>query len=164
MQIINGILHGAPVWVRPLFLVLLSIGLLSMRHRHSSVIPYFFYPLFGLTAAGSIGGLLHDPLKWIVFGSAYTLGVAAAFIWQNGLIVEKTGMHMVLRGEWLTLLILMVVFFSNFVNGMVESMAPDVRQIGAFTVGFACVIGICAGSFTGRALRVITLGSRTAPA
>lgn len=153
---------NAPVWVWPLFIGLLLIGTLAMRERSSSIIPYFFYPLLGLTAVNAIGSLVHVPLNWLAFGVSYLIGVGVAFRWQDGLILHKAGWKMRLKGDRITLLILMLIFFSNFVNGVIGAVAPQIREIAGFTLGFAGVIGLCSGSFTGRALRVVTLGKRAA--
>lgn len=155
-----GIWQNAPVWVWPLFFVLLALGMLSMRDRNSSIVPYFFYPLFGLSAANSIGALLHVPTNWAVFGAAYAIGMAVAFRWQDGLILMKAGRKMRLKGERMTLVILMTVFFSNFVSGVFEAVRPELRGHIAFTVIFATLVGLCSGSFTGRAVRVISLRGR----
>ena len=162
-QILAGIWQNAPVWVWPLFFVLLAIGLLAMRPRRSSIIPFFFYPLFGFTAANAIGGLAHMPLNWILFALGYGVGIALAFRWQDRIIVEKQGRTLWLRGEKLTLFVLMTIFFSNFVNGVLNAVAPELQTAPLFTVLFALVIGACSGSFVGRALRVVTLGNRPGP-
>jgi len=162
MEILSGIWQNAPVWVWPLFFVLLGIGLLAMKTRNTSIIPYFFYPLFGLSAANAISELVHQPTNWIVFAILYMLGAALAFRWQDGLILQKSGWTMRIRGDKITLLILMTIFFSNFVNGVLEAVAPDVIQSLIYSCIFAGIIGACSGSFTGRALRVLTLRSRNA--
>ncbi|MDU9004102.1 hypothetical protein [Sedimentitalea todarodis] len=77
-RIVVGIWQNAPGWVWPLFVVLVVIGILSMKTRDSSTIPYFFYPLFGLSAVGSIGGLVHVPTNWVVFGFSYLIGIPLA--------------------------------------------------------------------------------------
>ncbi|MGB7243716.1 MAG: hypothetical protein WBC93_16735 [Sulfitobacter sp.] len=163
-EVLLGIWQNAPVWIWPLFFILLLIGFLAMRTRNSSIIPYFFYPLFGLSAANAISGLVHVPTSWTVFAVSYLVGVALAFRWQDGLILQKTGWTMRLKGDRITILILMLIFFSNFVNGVVEAVAPQMREMTVFTAIFASVIGMCSGSFTGRALRVITLRGRSASA
>ncbi|MFK7792124.1 MAG: DUF6622 family protein [Devosiaceae bacterium] len=155
-----GIWHNAPIWVWPLFVVLVVIGTLSMRARNSSIVPYFFYPLFGLSAANGIASLVHTPANWIIFGIAYILGVGLAFVWQDALVITKQGMKVHLKGERLTFVIVMTIFFSNFVNGVVEVMRPELQQNLVFTLVFASLIGACSGSFTGRALRVLTLPTR----
>lgn len=158
--ILLGIWTNAPVWIWPLFFVLVFIGIMAMRTRNSSIIPYFFYPLFGLSAANAIIGLAHSPAKFVIFGACYVIGAAIAFRWQDGLILHKTGWKMRLKGDRITILILMAIFFSNFVNGVVQSVSPQLAQMLAFTIIFAGVIGACSGSFTGRALRVLTFRSR----
>ena len=123
-QIVLGIWENAPIWVWPLFLVLVFIGLMAMRDRKSSIIPYFFYPLFGLSAANVIAGMGHVPMIWVVFSTSYLIGVGLAFRWQNSLILEKYGWNMRLKGDRITILILMLIFFSNFVSGVIEAVAP----------------------------------------
>lgn len=161
-ELFLGIWQNAPVWVWPLFVVLVVIGILATRNRQSSIVPYFFYPLFGLSAANAINGLVHMPANWLTFGAGFLIGALLAFRWQDGLILEKTGMKMRLRGDRVTLVVLMAIFVSNFVNGVVEATAPDLRNAFWFTLALAAVIGACSGSFTGRALRVVTLGNRAA--
>jgi hypothetical protein len=156
-NIVLGIWENAPVWIWPLFFVLLAIGMLSRRDRSSSIIPYFFYPLFGLSALTSIGSLVHAPLNWVIFGAAYLIGVVIAFRWQDGLILSKVGWKMQLKGDKITMVILMTIFFSNFVNGVLNAVAPAARTSLIFTVLFAGIVGLCSGSFTGRAARVVTL-------
>jgi len=163
-EIALGIWRNAPVWIWPLFVVLVAVGIMAMRTRDASLVPYLFFPLFGLSAVGAIGGLVHVPLNWIVFSIAYAAGLVPAFRWQDGLILRKERRRMRLRGERVTLAILMVVFFSNFVNGVIEEVAPLLRDSPVFTVIFAALVGACAGSFLGRGLRVVTLGARKAPA
>lgn len=161
-ELFLGIWQNAPVWVWPLFVVLVVIGILATRNRQSSIVPYFFYPLFGLSAANAINGLVHMPANWLTFSVGFLIGALLAFRWQDGLILEKTGMKMRLRGDRVTLVVLMAIFVSNFVNGVVVATAPDLRNAFWFTLALAAVIGACSGSFTGRALRVVTLGNRAA--
>jgi hypothetical protein len=159
-DIVSGIWQNVPVWVWPLFIVLVIIGLMAMKPRDSSIIPYCFYPLFGLTAAQAVSGLVHVPTNWWVFAFSYLVGAALAFRWQDGLILYKVGLRMKLHGDRITIMILMAIFCSNFVNGVLEAVAPHWLNYVTYTVLFAGVIGACSGSFTGRALRVITLGRR----
>lgn len=163
-NILLGIWQNAPIWVWPLFVVLLVMGLSAMRDRNSSIIPYFFLPLLGLSTVNSMGALAHVPLNWISFGLSYLLGTILAFRWQNGLILEKSGWRMRLKGERITLLILMLIFVSNFVSGVISSVAPHLQGLHSFTAIFASIIGACSGSFTGRALRVITVQNRVSSA
>ena len=160
-NIILGIWQNAPIWVWPLFFVLLLIGLMAMRTRNSSIVPYFFYPLFGFAAVNAVTGLAHVPTNWIVFAAGYLAGAVLAFRWQDGLILEKSGRQMRLRGDRITILILMAIYFSNFTNGVLAAVAPDLQSTLVYTVTLAILIGGCSGSFTGRALRVLTLKDRT---
>lgn len=163
-QILLGIWQNVPVWVWPLFVVLLAIGIFSMRDRSGSVIPFLFYPLFGFTSLGAITALTHTPLNWITFGIAYLIGAILAFWWQDGLVLSKDRWRVRVRGEKITLIILMAIFFSNFVNGVIEAVAAHIRSLPFFTLIFAGLIGACSGSFTGRGLRIITLSSRKSAA
>lgn len=159
-EVLSGIWQNTPVWVWPLFFVLLFIGIMAMRDRRSSIIPYFFYPLFGLTAANAVITMAHAPTSWIVFAVSYVIGMGVAFRWQDRLVLQKTGWTMFLRGDRVTIWILMMIFASNFVNGVMGGVAPHVQTALGFTIVFAAIIGACSGSFTGRALRVVTLGNR----
>lgn len=95
-----------------------------------------------------------------MFSLCYLVGVFVAFRWQDGLILEKNGWKMQVKGDRITIVILMLIFFSNFVNGVVSAVSPQLFETLPYTVVVAGVIALCSGSFTGRALRVITLGNR----
>lgn len=157
-----GIIQNTPIWVWPLFFFLVFVGLKAMRTRNSSVIPYFFYPLLGLIAVNAKLGNGQVSTGWLVFAFSYLIGVVVAFRWQDGLIMEKSGWNMTLRGDRITIVILMLIFFSNFINGVLGAIAPHFVETMAYAIIFGAVVGACSGSFTGRTLRVITLGERSA--
>lgn len=157
-----GVWQNAPIWVWPLFVVLVVVGLRAMRTRETHSAYFALYPLFVVTAAGMIDSLAIAPLNWIVFCIALLVSVALSFRWQDGLILRKSGRRMRLAGERVTLLVLMTIFLSNFVRGVLESMAPGALETPAFVALFAALIGASAGTFLGGALRVFTLGNREA--
>ncbi len=158
--ILSGIWNNAPVWVWPLFFVLLAVGLLAMRTRSSSVIPFYFLPLIGLVSLSAVNKLAHVPGNWLSFALGYLLGMVLAYRWQDRLILGKSGGVVRLAGERVTLVILLTIYFSNFANGVIGAVAPDLRGMLVFTLLLALVLGACSGSLAGRALRVITLKDR----
>ena len=149
-----------PVWVWALLGVLLFVGLRSLKTRETSAIPYFALPFLGILAASTVGGLQHAPLNWVCFGVGYVAGAVPAFSWQDGLILAKAGQRMTVRGEPVTLVLLLVIFGSNFVFGIAEATGSSFLQGTGFTIILAALLGAGSGSFAGRAVRVISIPQR----
>ncbi len=154
-ETISGIWTNAPVWVWPLLVLLVALGLLSMRTRTISIVPFYFLPFIGFLSFRPIAGLAHQPANWITFLAAFALGAALFFGLQKRLKLDKTARRVTLKGEALTLITLMVIFWSNFASGVFDAVAPQAKQAILFSIVFSALIGLCAGSFLGRSFRVL---------
>lgn len=147
------ILTGAPIWVWPLLLGLVLLGLKASKDRRALCLPSYFYPLLGLLSVSAVRGLGVGGLVWLGFAVAYLIGAVLGHRFQGQKIMGKTATHVSLKGEWLTMVVLMVIFWMNFVGGVVEAVLPLAFASLWFKSGFALVAGLAAGSWMGRALR-----------
>ena len=157
---LKGVWENAPIWVWSLLVVLIVIGVMASRDRRSSAIPYFFLPLLGLLSLGSIRDLGFMPFNWVSFALFYTLGAIWGHWLQDRLVLGKNGMRLNLAGEWWTLLVLMLIYFSNFMRGMMSVVSPETLDSLIYTLVFAAVIGAASGSFLGRGLAILRMGRR----
>lgn len=62
---------------------------------------------------------------------------------------------MQLRGAWLILQALMVIFVVNFAVGVLAAMGPDIPGSSLVIGLFADTLATASGQFSGRALRVM---------
>ena len=155
VEIAAGIWENAPVWVWPLLLLLLALGLLSTRTRRSPIALMVLLPLLGLLSVNAILGLPQASFALLPAFGGYALGTVWAFRRQKRWILGFERGFVRLRGEWLTLITLMLVFWSNFTAGVAEAIGGDIYQSPLFSVLFALIIASVSGTFLGRTARVV---------
>lgn len=156
MRYIEGILTGAPVWVWPLLVVLIILGLRSTKQRRVPVWLIYAMPLLALTSFGKVIALSQLPFGLQGYLAGYALGILGGWIGQGHWLISKQGGLAEIRGEWFTLLAVMTIFWANFVQGVLTAIAPDLLNAPLYTPLFALIIGIPGGFFLGRTLRTIT--------
>ncbi len=147
-------LTGAPVWVWPLLAALLFVGFNAMRTRTSPVVLLYLLPLLGFLSLRSVNGVATSAGVWGVFLLTYLTGGALGYRFQASRVLAKTGRHVRLAGEGLTLIVILILFSANFVTGVLTAVAPDTLVSGAFQAGFAAILALASGSFLGRALSI----------
>lgn len=148
----SQLITGAPVWVWPLLVGLLAIGFNAMRTRQSLVFPLYFLPLLGFLSLNSVSSVVTTSGVWAVFALAYVAGTVFGHRFQARRLLEKTGRHVRLAGEGLTLTVILILFSANFVVGVLSAVAPSALESGYFQEGFAAALALASGSFLGRAL------------
>lgn len=156
---LGSFLQGAPLWVWPLLVLLIFIGIKATRDRSAPVWMVYFLPLLGILSLRSVNALPASGPIWGVFLAAYIIGVALGFRYQKTVILGRDGGRVQLAGEWLTFGLLMVVFWMNFVGGVMKSVAPLIYSGPVFPIIFAVFAGMASGIFLGRAARVFKASS-----
>lgn len=155
MTFFTNILTNAPVWIWPLLILLILIGLRASKDRSAPIWLICSLPLLGLLSLNAVNGLTPNPGIWLVFALLYLLGAVLGLGFQRRIILEKTASRVTLRGEWLTLVVLMAIFWMNFVGGFLNAVFPAVYASWVFHAIFAAAAGLSAGSFMGRAVAAI---------
>ncbi len=154
-QWITGIVAGAPIWVWPLLILLIIVGIRSSRDRTTSAYLYYGLPLLGIMSLGSIFAQPNQSTAWACFALGYLAGAALGWSRQSNWLLNKDGATLALKGEWFTLVMMMVIFWSNFANGFLLAVAPNLQTNAVFTALFTGLIGLAAGSFLGRAAYIL---------
>ena len=154
-QWINGFIFGPPAWVWPLLVVLIFLGRMARHQREVSVWPFLFIPLIGLVSVQSILSLSHSTFAWTSFAFGYVCAAIFFYFRQKKWIVERSGMRIVLAGESVSMATFMIIFWSNFVRGTMQQIAPDVYSSLVFVLVFSFLIGGAAGTFLGRSVRIV---------
>lgn len=150
----TSILTGPPLWVWPLLLLLIYFGLKATRVRRVPAWPLYMLPLLGLLSVNAVNNLSPKLSIWVLFAILYLVGSGLGFRFQRRIVLEKSGTTVLLSGEWVTLFVLMTVFWMNFLGGTIKAVAPEIFAAAFFHQVFAAVAGLAAGSFLGRAVRV----------
>lgn len=143
-----------PVWVWPVLLLLILIGLRARRDRVVPVFIYYFLPLLGFITARNVAQLSDPVLAWGVFGGAYLCGVYLGDRVQKRFLVSKSGKLVTLKGERITLINILILFSLSFASGAIRDAMPELFASTGFVVGSCLVGGLVSGSFAGRAIRI----------
>lgn len=149
------ILTAAPLWVWPLFALLLVVGLQSRRARTLPMAVVFLLPAIGLVTLPTLVALPHAGAALAVHGLGYAVGAAAGYRLQVRWVLAKGDGRVRLAGENLTLAGMMTLFSAKFAHGAMVAMAPAAVSGITYVAAFAAVTGVAAGLFGGRALRTI---------
>jgi hypothetical protein len=145
---------GAPIWVWPLLAVLVIVGMRARHERTVPVVLLYGLPALGILALRSTAVLPAGAAIWCIFVLAYAAGIWGGYALQKRWLLGRKGKRAQLAGEGLTLLVMMVIFWANFVGGVLQAVAPEVYTNTIFHIVFVALIAVGGGSFSGRALRV----------
>lgn len=154
MNVISGILQGAPIWVWPLLVLLVVVGLRATKTREVPVWLAYATPLLGLISINRLVDLPNPALVWSVYAIGYAAGLAAGYALQRRWLISKQGGRLKLEGEWVTFTTMMLLFSMSFVGGIVSDINAGLYGSFGFIVVYTGLIAIASGSFLGRALRL----------
>ncbi len=148
------IVSRVPVWVWPLLVLLVVLGLRATHRRETMVLPVYLMPLLGMLSINAVNRFQGGAVLWGVFAVAYLSGIGIGLWFQRRVVLGKSGTRVTLRGEWLTFGLMMTVFWMNFAGGVMRAVAPAIYGGLGFQTGFTIIAGVAAGIFLGRAVRV----------
>ena len=155
MNFLIGIANGAPLWVWPLFIGLVALGLLSTRRRSVSRPLFFALPLLGLITLNSAANLPNPGFVWPCFSAGFLAGAYVSHGLQSRWLLGRKGNRLDVSGEWFTFAVLMVMFWANFIAGTLRAIAPAAYDSPEFLAPFTLVIACASGSFLGRSIRAL---------
>lgn len=148
------VMTGAPLWVWPLLVVLVFVGVRARRERSVPAGMIYALPLLGGMTLRTVLALPAGGWIWGIFALAYAAGAYGGYVLQRAWILGNDGGRVRLGGEALTLTAVMVIFWASFAGGVLRAVAPGAYGSAVFMAVFAALLAACGGSFAGRALRV----------
>lgn len=144
-----------PVWVWAILAGLLFIGWRASKEREVSAIRYAILPFLGLISIVTVAQSAPTAMTWAVFAAAYVIGAVFGWRAQGGIILGVDGARARLRGEWMTMGLVMTIFWLRFVRAAVDAVSPDIAAQPAVVIGFTWIAGVTAGAFLGRSARTV---------
>lgn len=148
------VVTAAPVWVWPLLVALIVLGVSRMRDR---VLPMWRLMLLPALLLVSIllpivaGGINASGLSAMAAGLG--LGLAAGWMTMRSVVVTRLeGNKVLVRGEVISLLAMLAIFASRFAAGAITAVAPNFMERAGVGELFVAVAVFCAGVMAARAL------------
>ena len=156
MTLLN-LVTNAPLWVWALLALLVLLGLRATRDRTAPVWLAVLPAMLVLLPIRTLTGLGAALPVWLVFAAAYGTGIFVGARLQPRWITGRLPGRVGLRGETLTLALMLLIFLVNYALGVARAIAPDLVAQMAAQIGFAAMTGLPAGIFAGRAAHIATL-------
>lgn len=160
---LNQVVSHTPLWVWPLLLGLIWLGLnqtvtrsVPLRRVSLVALGMALWSLYGtLSAFGSQGWVLP---AWLVGA-----GLLATLVLRTPL---PTGTHyddwtgrFTVPGSWVPLGLILGIFLTKYAVGARLSLQPALATSTAFALGFSALYGAFSGAFLARAIRLLRLAT-----
>lgn len=152
------ILRRTPLWVWPLFLLLLYLGYAQTRMRPVPVARLAVLPVVmpGLSLFGMLSVFGANAIAlgcWLAALLATVACVRAVGAPRGAVWSSDTG-KFVVPGSWWPLVLIMAIFFTRYAVAVALAMNPSLPQLTPFTVVVSLTYGLPSGFFIGRALNI----------
>ena len=79
----SELITQTPIWVWPLFILLVVLGLRARRERLVPLAMFYALPLLGFSALNAVIGLAAGPSIWVIFAVAYGAGIYGGYLVQR---------------------------------------------------------------------------------
>jgi hypothetical protein len=157
------ILRRTPIWVFPLFLLLLTVGCMQSRTRpvataRLAILPVAM-PALSLYGVLSVFGADAIALAcWLAALLAAAASVRAVGL-PKGVTYSPEPKVFTVPGSWWPLALIMVIFFTRYAVAVALARDASLSHLALFAVLVSAAYGLSSGFFVGRALN-IWIGAR----
>lgn len=161
------ILQHTPIWVFGLFIGLVFLGYTQTKTRLLSVKRLIIFPIImlclsALGIASSFGVHLLSFAIWLC-------GIALAFVINYWIASPRGAQYLTdervfsVPGSWLPMVLIMVIFFTKYVVGVLLALHPETVHARTFVVSACLLFGLSSGFFFARAFYVYQTSKKTNP-
>lgn len=154
LSTLDQIILNSPIWVWPLMVALIIIGMLHTRPYSIGRNRIFIFPItFSITAG--IAAFTASNILAVVLG---TLAAAWVFIPIGKKLAARAVSHVSenqtlrINGEWLTMALFATIFATRFLGGFVNGVAPELASHWLFDLLLSIPSGAVVGIALGRSL------------
>ncbi|PQA76381.1 DUF6622 family protein [Rhodoferax sp. TS-BS-61-7] len=162
---ISLFLSNTPIWVWPLLLGLLVLGLRQTRTQQMSWMRMTVLPLVlvGLSVYGTLA-IAGAPGAALLLWALVALGAATLVLRQRlpaGAHYDLAHQRFTVPGSAVPLALMMGIFLTKYAVGATQALAPALLQTTLAANGIAALYGLCSGVLLGRSLRLWKLAAQT---
>jgi hypothetical protein len=158
------ILIHTPKWVFITFALLVWLGARQLLAGSVGLTRITLMPIAmaGLSLYGVASAFGDDPAA--LLGWAAAAAVLLAFVLQRGAPAtthyDATARVFHFAGSAVPLALMMGIFFTKYIVGVLLAMHPELRHDAVFALGISTLYGAFSGTFAGRAVRLWRLAMR----
>ena len=159
MSDIYDFLINIPWWVYLIFFYCIFIGIKSLKTSVIHISKFFIIPIIFIYLS------LHTLLSsfslnfFIIFTYIISLLVGiylgVILLKRSKIIVDAKNKLIKVPGSWVTLVLILIIFFSKFFIGYELGVDPKIVSNKSFEVFLLVVSGVTSGMFLGRLIYVI---------
>jgi uncharacterized membrane protein len=165
-SMLGQILTRAPLWVWPLLVALVVLGLSQTRRRQVSLARVTILPvaMAGFSVWGTVSSFGATPAVIGLWSAAMLTVLFVLF--QSGpprqASYNATTRRFDLPGSWVPMLLILGIFLTRFSVGAALAVQPVLKYEVPFILTATLVYGVFSGLFAGRAARLLRLAARPA--
>ncbi|QEA12054.1 DUF6622 family protein [Comamonas flocculans] len=163
-EAITDIVRGTPAWVGALLAGLLWLGFSATREREVAIPRLVLLPLamtglalWGVQSAFGASGHLAALLGLWAVCAALVLLAASRLAPPAGTRWNPETRSFTLPGNWVSMVLILVVFLMKYGIGVQLAMEPPLAQHLGFALTVVALYGLLTGFFSARALSVLRL-------
>ncbi|MDM0046486.1 hypothetical protein QTH91_18490 [Variovorax dokdonensis] len=158
------ILSHTPEWVFGLFALLVWLGARQLREGTVGLMRVSLMPLamIGLSLYGVWSAFGNSPMALVGWAAAAAVATMAtqAIALPAVTRFDAATRSFRMAGSAVPLVLMMGIFFTKYVVGVLMAMHPELTHQASFAVGISTLYGAFSGMFFGRALRLWKLALR----
>ena len=162
------ILAHTPLWVWCVLLALLWLGLSQSVPRHVRLRRVVLLPvaMTGVSLYGTFASFSPLYWSWVLWAGAALATVTwfASADLPAGVGYNAQTQVFSLPGSWVPLGMMMAIFFTRYVVGVLLALFPALTRDPAVAAMVASLYGALSGVFIGRMLRLLRQARESAPA
>ncbi len=151
---VSNVISHTPVWVWPLFVLLLIMGWMHSRDRVVAKLRLLVQPLV-FTGIGISSFLINGASAFaataLLVMMAIGLMVGQMLGRRDGATIDAAG-NVHVPGEWISMALILIIFASRFAAGAAQGIAPAMVGSALITVPLAMISGFTIGLTLMRAL------------
>ncbi len=161
IQIVIQIIEKAPIWVWPLLLVLITLGLRMSRSRSVPPRPVIIISSAMLCVSGygvisAFQGLAPALMAWLAMLSIVLL-LCQKMGYPRGWQFESSTQLMHVPGSWLPMVLFISIFLIKFAVGAALSLRSELAQQLGFALSVSALYGLLSGIFAARAMHALRI-------
>lgn len=150
------ILQHTPLWVFGLFIGLVFLGYSQTKTRLLSVKRLIIFPIVMLSLsvlgiASSFGIHLLSIAMWLC-GLSLAFAINYWVVSPRDVRYLKDEQVFSIPGSWLPMVLIMVIFFTKYLVGVLLALHPETVHTPRFLVSACLVFGLSSGLFLARAI------------